>query len=88
MIQFVDDDSGYLSWIARNPSGWVVNSNRNPTAGYIVLHRASCSFVSGEPTRGRCWTKEYSKTCGTQPELRQWAQGRLGRQPTACSHCC
>jgi hypothetical protein len=87
MIQFVDDDRGYLTWIARNPSGWVVNSNRNPNPSYVVLHRASCGFMSGSPTRGRRWTKDYSKTCGTQEELRHWAQRQLGCQPTMCSHC-
>jgi hypothetical protein len=85
MIQFVDDEGGYLDWIARNPSGWVVNSNRHPTPSYIVLHRALCTLIT--PTRGKRWTKDYSTTCGTEQELHQGAQQQLGGLPTLFPHC-
>jgi len=39
---FVNDD-GYLRWLAQNPDGFVVNSNRVPVSSYLILHRASCT---------------------------------------------
>lgn len=87
MIQFVDDDPGYPAWVAKNPDGWVLNSYRTPTASYLILHRASCRFISGSPTRGRHWTVDYSKTCGEENELRDWAWGHLGAKPAVCSRC-
>lgn len=87
MEQFVDDDDGYRSWIAANPTGWVVNSYRTPNPGYLVLHRATCRHVSGTPHRGDNWTVEYSKSCGGEAELRAWAGTVLGAEPSLCSHC-
>ncbi len=42
MERFVDDDPGYLDWLARHPDGFVVNTGRTPTAAYLMLHRAGC----------------------------------------------
>lgn len=83
MQPFIDDDSGYLRWISQNPDGYVVNTYRNPMPTYLILHRAMCRTISGNPARGRQWTGEYMKVCGSLPELRTWAsqvvQGELRR---------
>jgi hypothetical protein len=87
MVQFLDDDIGYLDWIARNPPGWIVKSNCNPNP---ELHRSAPGFVRIYVWRinpGMRWTKDYCKRCGTPAELHQWAQQPLGREPTVCSHC-
>jgi len=39
LTHFVNDD-GYLRWLAQNPNGFVVNSNRVPVSSYLILHRA------------------------------------------------
>ena len=44
--QFVNDDDGYLRWLAQNPDGFVVNSNRVPVGSYLILHRASCKWIN------------------------------------------
>ena len=45
LTHFVNDD-GYLRWLAQNPDGFVVNSNRVPVSSYLILHRASCNLVN------------------------------------------
>jgi len=32
MEQFVDDDPGYLDWVARHPDSFVINTGRIPAA--------------------------------------------------------
>jgi hypothetical protein len=46
MTTFVDDDEGYLAWVASHPDGYVVNCGRSPTPAYLRLHRAACKFIS------------------------------------------
>ena len=41
LTHFFNDDDSYLCWLAHNPDGFVVNSNRVPVGSYLVLHRAS-----------------------------------------------
>ncbi len=43
LTHFFNDDDGYLRWLAQNPDGFVVNSNRVPVSSYLILHRASCT---------------------------------------------
>ena len=72
LTHFVNDD-GYLRWLAQNPDGFVVNSNRVPVSSYLILHRASCNgstlFTVNWPTTG------YIKTCSTDLiALTEWAE--------------
>ena len=76
---FKDDDAGYEDWIRRNPTGFVVNTTRNPSAGYLKLHRASCRTISGTPPRGGPWNGLYVKVCAaTVLELSVWARSSTG----------
>lgn len=60
LVAFVDDDAGYLGWIAANKDGYVLNAHRRPTLGRLTLHRATCRWVSsGE----RPWTADHAKIC-------------------------
>ncbi len=43
LTHFFNDDDSYLCWLAHNPDGFVVNSNRVPVGSYLILHRASCT---------------------------------------------
>ena len=67
---FQDDDSGYLTWLASHPDGFVLNSYRNPRPSYLRLHMASCRNISGIPANGARWTATYVKRCGTREDWR------------------
>jgi hypothetical protein len=83
---FVDDDAGYLDWLARHPDGFVINTGRTPSAAYVMLHRADCSTINGRPARGATFTGDYSKVCGDRDELEDFA-GQLGRKAQQCGQC-
>ena len=79
MNSFIDDDNGYAEWSKSNPSGYVLNCDREPKAAYLMLHRASCRTVTGVPTRGSSWTKDYAKVCSSNiAELDDWARAKTG----------
>jgi hypothetical protein len=85
---FVDDDQGYLRWLTANPTGYVLNTTRNPIASYLILHRASCSTITGIPSRGRQWTGPYIKVCSTRrTDLDNWAEQATGGTVQACRRC-
>lgn len=43
MVPFLDDGAGYLDWLTTHPDGFVLNTYRNPTPGYLMLHHADLS---------------------------------------------
>ena len=79
LTHFVNDD-GYLRWLAQNPDGFVVNSNRVPVSSYLILHRASCNWINIS-SRINWPTTGYIKTCSTDltalTELAERDQERL-----------
>jgi hypothetical protein len=78
IVTFRNDDGGYLAWLAANPTGWVVNTTRTPSAGYVKLHRAGCPSISA-PQRTRWTTGDYAKVCAPERRaLDEWAAGELG----------
>lgn len=88
LIRFVDDDAGYERWLTSWPQGYVLNCNRHPSSEYLILHRASCHFIS-ELQRGmQTFTGDYIKVCSTdRATVRQWAQSQTGAEATYCMHC-
>jgi hypothetical protein len=44
MESFVDDDIGYLAWLAAHPDGFVMNADRETTPTYLVLLGAGASW--------------------------------------------
>jgi hypothetical protein len=86
MRHFVDDDVAYLGWLADHPEGFVLNTGRNPSAAYLMLHRASCGTIRGTPARGSTFTGDYSKVCGGREELDAFAR-QLGGMATSCRLC-
>ncbi|MEH0819857.1 MULTISPECIES: hypothetical protein [unclassified Micromonospora] len=87
MQRFKDDDEAYLSWVSSNPEGYVVNSSRSPSPSYLILHRASCKWITELSTEGRSWTTDYIKICGHLPELERWAHDDVGGRLQPCAHC-
>ena len=86
MVQFINDDKGYLQWIKKNTQGFVLNCYRNPTSGYLMLHRADCFTIVKTPSNGKSWTSDYRKICSLDPkELEDWAK-QYGT-PRGCLRC-
>lgn len=87
-VIFKDDDGGYRDWLAQHQGSdsFVLNAERNPRATYLILHRATCHTISGEPARGTQWTHDFIKICGTRAELEAFA-GSMGGTPQLCGHC-
>ncbi len=86
MQHFVDNDAAYFQWLADHPAGFVINTGRNPTAAYLILHRANCRTISGAPSRGSTFTGDYTKICGHRKELEAFAR-RLGGVARPCQLC-
>ena len=86
MIQFVDDDKGYVAWLEANAGGYVINSYRTPTLSYLMLHKATCQHLKTESRSN--WTRDYRKTCSTDAdELRRWARTAVGGNASECADC-
>ena len=82
--RFCDDDEGYLRWLDMHPDGFVINTYRRPSRGYLMLHKAECRTIRG----AKRWTADYIKICSVSaPRLREWAVREVGGVPTACGHC-
>jgi 5-methylcytosine-specific restriction endonuclease McrA len=57
----VDNEAGYLNWIATNPDAFVANAHRNTTARYLITHQASCQTIRANKN---FTTGYYIKFCG------------------------
>ncbi len=89
MIEFLDDDEGYLSWIAANPDGLVLNVRRMTDPNYVVLHRASCGSISTDKREpGAYTTRGYRKVCAASVAELQLAAKREGRRDGSFSKRC
>ena len=86
MRRFVDDDRGYLDWLDHHPDGFVINTERTPSAAYLMLHCAPCGTINGSPARGTTFTGDYIKLCGERDELEQFAR-HLGGHAQPCGLC-
>ena len=64
----------------------MLNAERNPKPAYLILHRATCHTISGEPARGSQWTHDFIKVCGSHAELESFAWS-VGGTPQRCGHC-
>jgi hypothetical protein len=76
--------SGYSDWLDRHPDGFVINTGRTPGAAYLMLHRAGCGTITGNPARGTTFTGDYAKVCGE--ELEEFAR-HLGGHAKPCGLC-
>jgi hypothetical protein len=84
---FRDADAEYLAWIARHPTGWVVNCTRAPTSSYLILHRTDC-WTIGVRGPGNYTTRDYVKVCSQERSaLVSWAAGSVAGKPTLCGFC-
>ena len=87
LTHFFNDDDGYLRWLAQNPDGFVVNSNRVPVSSYLILHRASCNWINIS-SRINWPTTGYIKTCSNDlTVLSEWAEHQVGGSLKPCKTC-
>lgn len=89
MPHFTDDDAAYLNWLAANPHGFVLNAERNPNPGYLILHRAACKSISRSAEPPVRWTTGgYLKVCAaTTSEIEDWCFAQTGGHPQPCGQC-
>jgi hypothetical protein len=88
MERFIDDDTGYLAWLADHPGGFVLNTFPHVSSSYLVLHRSSCRTINRLLTGGRHWTDQYGKACSAdRSELATWALRETGKAVSACGLC-
>jgi hypothetical protein len=87
--RFESDEEGYQAWCATHPDGFVLNTRRQPTDTYKVLHRADCRSIR----KGTNFTApDYIKFCSLSEAALFLEMGRDGNgQPgfsKRCSFCC
>lgn len=87
VTEFRDDDAGYVAWRDSHPHGWVVNTRRNPTPSYLVLHRATCTTITVLQSQASTWMGQYMKACSDdRAALERWAHS-LGGELDPCQRC-
>ena len=87
-------DADYQSWLADHPNGFVVNTTRGSSPNYMVLHSASCRYISNpthESEAGGFTERGYTKVAADDIQsLREWVMTH-GRQngsfSSECSSC-
>lgn len=89
---FLDNELGYLSWVAANPSGYVVNTRRNLDPDYLVLHRAHCASIrhhrSMAANPGGFTERTYSKLCSESMSALQTYLSDVTGKRDPFSNCC
>ncbi len=88
VIKFVDNDPGYLQWLQANPRGYVLNTYRQPSPNYLIIHRANKGCVSKLQSGAQHFTKDYIKVCSLDlTELNDWARQNVGGHAKTCGNC-
>lgn len=84
-VIFINDDEGYLKWVAANPNGFIVNIDEpNSTKDYPKVHRASHKSMSTS-ARSNYTTGQYFKVCSNNIEsLKDWSQREYRKTLTEC----
>jgi len=89
MIQeFIDRDADYLEWVDKHPEGFVLNMRRSPSPEYLVLHRASCSTISGQRDVGAYTSRDYRKAVALEIAELSWLARKYGRRNGTFSKIC
>jgi hypothetical protein len=89
VIEFRDDDEGYLARIAANPTGFLLNVRRAADPRYVVLHLSTCRSVSESArARGAYTARDYRKVCAARVEELRLAAKREGRLDGSFSKKC
>lgn len=91
VIEFMDDDTEYLRWLNSHTEGYVLNTTRNKSPEYMVLHRAYCHSISkysGNAKQGGFTERNYMKVCTEKLDsLRNWVKRNGRPNGTFSSEC-
>jgi hypothetical protein len=75
--EFIDDDNEYQQWAQTHQRGFVINTTRSKSPGYMVLHRSTCHYVrsySAKTPHGAFTERSYIKVgADTKAEAHSWA---------------
>jgi SAM-dependent methyltransferase len=89
--EFVNDEAGYLAWLADYPDGFVLDAMRNENPDFMMLHRASCVRVNDyapEEKWGGFTEHRRIKVGGSSVgSLREWVRHH-GREDGSFSSTC
>jgi hypothetical protein len=76
LIFLPEDDQTYQQWISQNAFGFVINTRKNISPDYMVLHTSSCRSINELSSNASddAFTKNgYIKICSDSIEsLRNW----------------
>lgn len=92
-VEFTGDDASYLRWLEEHPDGFVINTSRQRTPKYMVLHKAICGLIKSTNgvAAGGFTQRGYVKICATSlGVLTKWVinHGRPdGSFTQACGIC-
>ncbi len=85
--------SEYVSWLVRNPGGFVVNVAATLSPSYFVIHRSTCRTIrpdaNGQHLDPEAFTqRSYRKfVAETEDELRDWGVAEGFTRIRNCGHC-
>ncbi len=88
VMEFRNDEAGYLQWVQANPQGYVVNvDDPNHVPQYPMVHRATHKVISSA-ARGNYTMAQYVKYCGVDLDaLERWSLARYGKPLVRCAQC-
>ncbi len=87
MERFINDDTEYLTWLADDSGGFVLNTFPHVSSSYSVLHRSSRRTVNRTLAGGRHLT-HHGKACSEDRlELAAWVLRETGKAVSACGSC-
>jgi len=46
IVEFMDNDKGYVAWLAEHPDGFVLNCDRQPSPRTVTIHVPKCGLGS------------------------------------------
>jgi 5-methylcytosine-specific restriction protein A len=88
---FDSNDKAYLAWIRDHPNGFVINTPRNRSTDYMLLHRATCYSIARYHPRanvGGFTERDYVKICADDVRsLQVWVR-QNGREDGSFSSEC
>ena len=74
MLTFDNDEAGYLQWIEKNSTGYVINTPKRSGDFPDMLHRANCRHIS-RGTYTNYTTTDFKKLCSlNKQEMLAWGQ--------------
>ena len=88
VVEFDGDDNRYLEWLRAHPAGYVVNVRRTRSPAYVVLHRATCGWISRPVPQGGYTERGYLKYCAETEADAGLVPAMCGRRQGSFSNRC